>query len=58
MSQNNFVITKCQKCKKEWRIEESKHRKSCCGRMVVRVSSVEKNAQAKPIVFNESVHTG
>ena len=55
ISQEDNVSFFCSQCNKEWRAEVSKEKKSCCGRVVVKFTSVEKSITAKPIVVYHSV---
>ena len=56
VSQQGVALLTCSGCGKNWRAEKSE-KSSCCGRVVVRFTSVEKNINVKPLVVLEGVRS-
>lgn len=58
MSQLGHSVAKCERCGKNWRVEQDTEKKSCCGKIVVRMTSIEKNVSSAPIIFRETEYKG
>jgi len=54
VSQEGKAILVCSGCNKQWRAEKS-DKNSCCGRMVIKFTSIEKNVNVKPLIALEGV---
>lgn len=55
VSQEGSVMFTCPQCGKQWSATINKAKRSCCGNVVVKFSSVEKSVSKRPIVVNERV---
>lgn len=47
----------CPQCGKNWMAQINRQKRICCGKLVVKFSSIEKNVAVKPTVINETVRS-
>jgi len=54
VSQQGHLVLTCPQCKKQWKAAVNREKKSCCGKIVIKFMSVEKNVAVRPLVYNET----
>jgi len=54
VSQNKYLLLTCPQCNKQWKASVNREKKICCGKIVIKFVSVEKNVAVRPLIYNET----